>query len=130
MDYSIYDRFRDYTCVARSFVYMWRFTFEIHWHNRTTKVMNKSLSNDQASNSRIHRLRSCSIYCSISVTLFYLFSFLIYSRSTMLKLTYLIKQWHMIIEMMPLSSFHGETIYPEILAGHDIVLFSLMKNSS
>jgi hypothetical protein len=32
------------------------------------------------------------------------------------------------IEMVPLNSFNGETIYPNIVAGHDILLFSIVKN--
>ena len=31
------------------------------------------------------------------------------------------------MDMVPLSDFNGETIYPNIVAGHDILLFSLAR---
>lgn len=51
------------------------------------------------------------------------------SRSTMLKLTYLVDLWQMKMEIIPLTSFNGETIAPHLVAGHDILLFSLTKNA-
>ncbi|UJR21944.1 hypothetical protein I4U23_025013 [Adineta vaga] len=49
------------------------------------------------------------------------------SRSTMLKLNHLIGMWDFKLEMVPLKNFNGETIYPNIVAGHDILLFSITK---
>ncbi|CAF3812505.1 unnamed protein product [Adineta steineri] len=51
------------------------------------------------------------------------------SRSTMLKLNHLIGIWNMKLEIIPLSYFNGETIYPNIVAGHDILLFFIMKDN-
>jgi hypothetical protein len=46
----------------------------------------------------------------------------------MLKLNHLIDMWDMQIQVIPLNYFNGETIYPNIVAGHDILLFSIVKN--
>ena len=51
------------------------------------------------------------------------------SRSTMLKLNHLVELWQMKMDIVPLSSFNGETIVPHLVAGHDILLISLMKNA-
>jgi hypothetical protein len=45
----------------------------------------------------------------------------------MLKLTHLIGMWNMTLEVVPLNYFNGETIYPNIVAGHDILLFSIVR---
>jgi hypothetical protein len=37
--------------------------------------------------------------------------------------------WNMTIDVVPLNYFHGETIYPNIVAGHDIILFSIGKKT-
>jgi hypothetical protein len=47
----------------------------------------------------------------------------------MLKLNHLIGMWNMKLEMVPLNSFNGETFYPNIVAGHDILLFSIVNNA-
>ncbi|CAF1687890.1 unnamed protein product, partial [Adineta ricciae] len=49
------------------------------------------------------------------------------SRSTMLKLNHLIDMWNFKFEMVPLKNFNGETIYPNIVAGHDILLCLITK---
>ncbi len=47
----------------------------------------------------------------------------------MLKLNHLVSMWNMKIEMVPLNYFNGETIYPNIVAGHDILLFSIIRKT-
>jgi len=47
----------------------------------------------------------------------------------MLKLNHLIGMWNMRIEMVPLNYFNGEIIYPNIVAGHDILLFSIQNKN-
>lgn len=47
----------------------------------------------------------------------------------MLKLNYLVVQWNMKLNVVPLNTFNGDTIYPNIIAGHDIILFSIVKNA-
>ncbi|CAF1674826.1 unnamed protein product [Rotaria magnacalcarata] len=51
------------------------------------------------------------------------------SRSTILKLNHLIYAWNMTLDIVPLNSFNGDVIHPNIIAGHDIVLFSIVKNT-
>ncbi|CAF1168969.1 unnamed protein product [Rotaria sordida] len=51
------------------------------------------------------------------------------SRSTMLKLNHLIDIWNMKLDIIPLNDFNGDTIYPNIIAGHDILLFSIVKKT-
>ncbi|CAF3321537.1 unnamed protein product [Rotaria socialis] len=51
------------------------------------------------------------------------------SRSTILKLNHLIYAWNMTLDIVPLNSFNGDAIHPNIIAGHDIVLFSIVKTT-
>ncbi|CAF4953291.1 unnamed protein product [Rotaria sp. Silwood1] len=51
------------------------------------------------------------------------------SRSTILKLNHLIDIWNLKLDIIPLNHFNGDTIYPNIIAGHDILLFSIVKNT-
>ena len=45
----------------------------------------------------------------------------------MLKLNHLINVWNMEFDIIPLNYFNGETIHPNIVAGHDILLLSIVK---
>lgn len=60
----------------------------------------------------------------------FLLSILHSSRSTMMKLIYLLRRWDIQIEIVPLHSFQGDSTHPSIVAGHDIILFILSKESS
>lgn len=45
----------------------------------------------------------------------------------MLKLNHLVDAWNLQLELVPLKNFAGETISPNIVAGHDILLFVITK---